>query len=148
MKKMPGKKLSEVFSSSFLNDLSRHSHKLERDIDFVSSGGIVLYDFHEDNLLYNGNKYSVIDPDENGIVNSSLRAKEFNHRFHRVLIGNLFLGNLENIKHTKVIRDNITKYKYMDLKPSQMIFQVKDDMEKYTKEQIETVDDFNRIIRK
>ena len=42
MKRMPGKKLGEVFSASNLINLSKHSYKLEKDIDYVSSGGIVL----------------------------------------------------------------------------------------------------------
>ena len=148
IKRMPGKKLKEFFHTSNLIHLYKNYFKLEKDMDFVSSGGIVLYDLHDENILYDGEKYSVVDPDENAVISDALRAKEFNYRFHRILIGNLFLENIEDIKHTKLIRDNITKYKYMFIRPSEMIFQVKDDMERYYKEKIETVEDVNNIIRR
>ena len=78
MKKAPGKTLKQIFSKSTLTNLSNHSYKLERDIDFISSGGIFIYDFHDENVLYDGNKYSVIDPDEYGVRSNIERAKEYN----------------------------------------------------------------------
>lgn len=148
MKKAPGKALKQIFSKSTLTNLSNHSYKLERDIDFVSSGGIFLYDLHDENVLYDGNKYSVIDPDENAISDNPLRAKEFNNKAHRMLIGNLFLDNIESIKHTRLIRKNIYEYKNIGIRPSEMIAQVKSDMENYYKEKIETLEDINNIIRR
>lgn len=148
MKRMPGKKLREVFNTSILTDLSKYSYKLEKDIDFVSSVGITLYDLHDGNILYDGSKYTIIDPDEYSVTADPLKAKEFNHRFHRILIGNLFLENIQNIEHIKLIRENIAKYKYTDVRPSEMIAQIKDDLEKYYKENIETIEDVNNIIRR
>ena len=121
MPKAPGKTLFQVFSKSNLLDLSKHSYKLEEDIDFISDGGIALYDLHDKNVLYDENKYSVIDHDENAVSNNLLRVKQFNHSTHRLLISDLFLDNIENEKHTKLIRENISKYKNIFIRPSEMI---------------------------
>lgn len=146
--KAPGITLEKSFPTSDLLDLSKHSYKLERDIDFVSEGGILLYDMHEENVLYDGKKFSVIDPDENGRSKDIESVFDTNHFIHRALISNLFIMNLSKTKKTKVIRDKITKYKYMPVRPSELIVQVKDDMERYYKEKIDTLDDINKIVRR
>ena len=148
MKKVSGKTLKQMFSKSTLTNLSNHSYKLERDIDFLSSGGIFLYDLHDENVLYDGNKYSVIDPDEYGIRSNTERAKEYNSSKNRILISNLFLDNIESTKHTILIRKNIYEYKNIGIRPSEMIAQVKSDIENYYKERIDTLEDINNIIRR
>jgi len=147
-KKAMGKTLSETFFKSNLLKLSKDSYKLERDMDFVSSGGIVLYDLHDDNVLYDGEKYSVIDFDESGISSDIQYASNANRRYHNILIGNLFLENLYKIKSSQIIIDKINKYKFMSIRPSEMIVQVKNDIEKYYNEDIDVLDDINNIIRR
>lgn len=146
--KAPGVTLKQAFPTSNLLEMSKHSYKLEKDINFVSRGGILLYDMHDENVLYDGNKYSVIDPDENGRSSDLGSVFDSNHFIHRILISNLFLENLSKIKRTKVIKDKVTKYKYMSMKPSEMIVQVKDDMEKYYKENVDTIEDVINIVKR
>lgn len=148
MREAPGKTLLQAFPKSNLLDLSKHSHKLERDIDYVSKGGIVLYDLHDENILYDGCKYTIIDPDENGISRNVVLTREANNKGHRILLCNLFLDNIKKLEHTQLIRENIERYKKTIIRPSDMIIQIKEDMENYYKEKVETVDDLKNIIRR
>jgi len=147
-KRALGKSLESVFSQSNLLDLSTHSLQLEKDIDYVSKGGIALYDFHDQNLLYDGKIFSAIDHDENGIYKTEEYAKEINHERHRIMIGKLFENNIEKQKNTNFILDKVTEYKYMDIRPSEMIIKLKEEMDKYYKEDINTVDEVRDIIRR
>lgn len=145
-----GKTLEEVFPKSNLIDMSKNSFKLEKNIDFISTGGIILYDFHSENLLYNGNDYSAIDHDENGIGKDIESIKEQNRHRYRILMGNLFLNNLEGInnRHLKLIKDRIREYKYLQIEPSEMILKVKEDVDKYFKEEISSLEDITNIIKR
>lgn len=147
-KRALGQTLGQTFSNSNLLNLSTNSYKFERDIDFVSNGGIILYDLHEDNVLYDGNKYTVIDPDEYEKNDGFLYTKESNQAIHRFLINDLFYINLVKFKTSKMLLEKITKYKYLSIKPSQMIVQIKEDIEKYYKEDITTLDDIKNITRR
>lgn len=147
-KRAPGIILELAFSKSNLIDLSKHSQDLERDIDYISEGSIVLYDFHNQNVLYDGKKYSVIDHDENAIYRPIDYAKEFNQKAHRIMISKLFEKSIESNKHTKFILDKVNQYKYSDIRPSQMIGQIKQDIDFYFKEDIKTIQELNSIIRK
>ena len=129
-------------------NLSNNSIKLEKDIDFVSEGGIVLYDLHDENILYDGENYSVIDFDESGISGNIQYASYTNRHYHNILIGNLFLENLYKIKSPQLIIDKVNKYKLMSMRPSEIIGQVKEDIEKYYKEDIDVLDDINNFIRR
>ena len=140
--------LESVFAKSNLINLSTSSLKLEKDIDYISEGGIVLYDFHDENILYGNKKYSVIDHDENGICKSSSDTKELNRKRHRIMIGKCFEKNIKNNKDTKYILEKIMKYKYMNIKPSEMIITIKEDMERYYKEDINNIEEMNNIIRR
>lgn len=62
-KKAPGKGLDESFKLYNLENLSKNLFKLDRDIMYISSGGIIMRDVHSDNVFYDGNKYSIIDTD-------------------------------------------------------------------------------------
>lgn len=147
-KRAPGIIFESCFSKSNLVDLSKNSRVLERDIDYVSEGGITLYDFHDQNVLYDGKRYSVIDHDENGIYKSVDYAKNFNRESHRIMIGKLFEKNIEKGKDTEYILDKVCKYKYSDMRPSEMIGELKQDIDFYFKEDIKTVEELNSIIRK
>lgn len=147
MKKAPGETFLCAFPKSNLENLSKHSVKLESDIDYISDAGIVLYDLHDENILYDGFKYSVIDPDENGISRNIIYARENNNKTHSTLLCNLFLSNIEKASNTRLIRENIEKYKKMIIRPSDMIMQIKEDMENYYKEEINTVEDVKKFIR-
>ena len=140
--------LESNFSKNNLLDLSNNSIKLEKDINYVSKGGIILYDFHSENILYDGKKYSLIDHDENAIYRHPDDAKNTNQNYHRIVIGNLFLDNIENNKHTKLIKDKISKYKYMKMKPSEMIIRIKEDIDKQFNTDISKIENLNDIFRR
>ena len=142
--------LSQSFSNSNLEKLSTHSIKVEKNIDFVSEGKILMHDLHSDNVIYDGNLVQIIDPDEYGIrdIYTTEEIKDINFKYYRILISNLFITNIGINKDTQYIIDKINFHKYTGYRASEVIIKIKDEMEKYTKEQIETVDDFNRIIRK
>ncbi len=149
-KRAIGDTLSESFSSSNLEKLSTNSIKVEKNIELVSEGKIVMHDLHSDNVIYDGNLVQVIDPDEYGIRDGYTveEIKEINFKYYRILISNLFIRNMVLNKDTQYIIDKINLHKYTGYRASQIIINIKDEMEKYTKEQIDTVDDFNRIIKR
>ena len=140
--------LESIFFKSDLLKLSSNSIKLEKNINYISKGGIVLYDFHNENILYDDKNYSVIDHDENAICRNEEYAKTTNQNYHRIVIGNLFLENIENNKHTKLIKDKISKYKYMKIKPSEMIIRIKEDIDKQFNTDINKIEDLNNIFRR
>lgn len=149
-KRAVGQTLRESFLSSNLEKLSTNSIKVEKNIDFVSQGKILMHDLHSENVIYDGNLVQIIDPDEYGIrySYSSDEIKDINFKYYRTLISNLFITNIGLNKHTQYIIDRINLHKYSGNRASEIIIQIKDDMEKYIKGQIETVEDFNNIIRK
>ncbi|MBQ2946386.1 MAG: hypothetical protein IJE04_00850 [Bacilli bacterium] len=151
-KRAMGQTLSESFASSNLEKLSIHSIKTEKNIDLVSQGKIIMHDLHSDNVIYDGNLIQIIDPDEYGIrdIYTVEEIKDTNFKYYRTLISNLFIANIHGItnRHSDYLIDRINRYKYSGYRTSEIIIKIKDDMEKYTKEQIEIPNDFNRIIRK
>lgn len=144
MDKAPGKKLDDVFSKSNLIDLSTHSYKLEKNIDFLSKANITMYDFHGSNVLYDSKKYTVIDMDDYGIYKKD-GVLEKNRHLHRVLIGNLFLENIIRNKYTLSVLNKIDKYKNMNILPSEMIVDIKMDLDYEFKENITTLDDLKKL---
>ena len=149
-KRAIGDTLTESFSSGDLEKLSTHSIKVEKNIDLVSQGKILMHDLHSDNVIYDGNLMQIIDPDEYGIrdIYTVEEIKDTNFKYYRTLISNLFINDLEINKNTQYIIDKINLYKYTGYRASEVIIKIKDDMEKYTKETINTVDNFNRIIKR
>lgn len=149
-KRVYGDTLESIFSKSDLLKLSSSSLKLEKNIDFISSGGITLYDFHSENVLYDGKNYSVIDHDENGISNNLEYARNKNQYAHRILIGKLFFEKLEEIdrQHTKLIRKNILENMYSKIRPSEMIIKIKEQIDKEYKEDIKVLENIKNIVRR
>lgn len=149
-KRAIGDTLTESFSSSNLEKLSTNSIKVEKNIDLVSQGKILMHDLHSDNVIYDGNLVQIIDPDEYGIRESYAvdEIKDINFKYYRTLISNLFITNIGINKNTQYIIDKINLHKYTGYRASEVIINIKEEMEKYTKETINTVDDFNRIIKR
>ena len=145
-----GQTLRESFSGSNLERLSTHSIKTEKNIDFVSQGKILMHDLHSDNVIYDGNLVQIIDPDEYGIrdIYTVDEIKDINFKYYRTLISNLFITNIGINKNTQYIIDKINFHKYTGYRASEVIINIKYEMEKYTKETINTVDDFNSIIKR
>lgn len=150
--KAKGKILSEVFSSSNLEKLSTHYLKLERNTNFISEGNIIMHDFHRENIMYDGELLQVIDPDEYEISNSlsNKQVIDYNNYYHRTTLGTLFMSNV-NLSLNKKIRyvlDKIPKYAYLSIKPSEMIIDIKEKIYGCVKEDFDTLDDLNEILRR
>ena len=95
-KRAVGDTLRESFSSSDLKKLSNNSIAVEKNIEFVSQGKILMHDLHSDNVIYDGNLIQIIDPDEYGIRESytSEAIKDINFKYYKTLISNLFIANI------------------------------------------------------
>lgn len=145
-----GQTLRESFSSSNLEKLSTHSIKVESNIDFLSKGKILMNDLHSNNIIYDGNLIQIIDPDDYEIRHNYNynKIKELNFKDYMTVISNQFVINIGISTKTRYIIDKINIYKYTGKTASEFIIKIKDEMEKYTKEKIETVEDFNNIIRR
>lgn len=148
-KRALGQTLNESFSNINLEKLSTHSIRVEKNIRHISRGKILIDDLHGKNAIYDGESIQIIDTDDYKIVDDSIeKITEKNLKAYKEMICNLFVSNLALNKHTRNIIDKINIYRYMRITASETIIKIKNDLEKYAKEQIETVDDFNRIIRK
>ena len=145
-----GKKICENFSSLDIEKLSTHSVVLEHNIKKVSEGKILLYDLNETNILYDGEKLEVIDSDFYDIdVKMPLEEiQKRNLNDYKTTILPLFIYNIGYIKKTKNILKKIIKYEYMNIKASDAIIGIKEEMEKYYKEKIKTIDDLHTILRR
>ena len=145
-----GKKLRDVFYDSNLTTMSEKSYKLERNIDFVSTGKIIIEDFSSDNVIYN-NEFKVIDPDCYTIINDYGvdDIKKLNHKIYKDVILNLIvLPYIKKREKYKFIIDRTNYYRDKDIKVSELILNFKDDLEKYYKEEIYTMNGFNKILRR
>lgn len=148
-KRALGQTLNESFSSVNLEKLSTHSIKVEENIRHISEGGILIEDLHGKNAIYDGESIKIIDTDDYKIVDDDIeKIKQKNLNAYKTMICNLFVSSLGLNKHTQNIIDKINLYRYMRITASETIIKIKNEMEKCAKENVETVDDFNRIIRK
>ena len=144
-----GKRLREVFNDSNLVTMSKKSYKLEKDIDFVSSGKIIVEDLSADNILYS-DEFKVIDPDYYVVDNSYDvdYINKLNHEIYKGTILDLFVyPYLKNKENHKFIIDRAEYYNHKDIKASELILCFKEDMEKYYKEEFETINEFNKKIK-
>lgn len=149
-KRAIGDTLGDTFSKCDLEKLSHHSIDVENNIELVSQGKILMHDLHSDNVIYDGNLIQIIDPDEYGIRESSTKEaiKDINFKYYKTLISHLFIANIGINQNTQYIIDRINFHKYTGKTASEIIIKIKEEMEEYTKERIQTVDDFNSIIRR
>lgn len=149
-KRAIGDTLGNAFSGCNLEKLYEHSIDVEKNIEFVSEGKILMHDLHSDNVIYDGNLIQIIDPDEYGIRESYTKEeiKAINFKYYRTLISHLFIANIGIKENTQYIIDRINFHKYTGKTVSEIIIKIKEEMEEYTKERIQTVEDFNGIIRR
>lgn len=148
-KRALGDTLQKTFKNSDLEKLSINCIKLEKNIDLISEGKIIMYDYHSENVMYDGNLIQVIDSDDYGITDfyTEDAVKERNYEYNRIMMCNLCLTNIKLNKHTDYITDRIIRYKHSDVKVSEILVNIKEDIEKHYKENISTINDFNNIIR-
>ena len=150
VKKAIGNPIKDVFSSSNLEELASHSAVLEKNISKISKGRILVDNFHEGNIMYNGKKFEVIDTDfyQAPVPFSPKEIKSDNLTHYRFIISRLLNENLKYSEDTKYVIEQVRKYVCKNLLPSDMIMLIKEDIEDYCKEEINTLDDFQKIIRR
>lgn len=149
-KKSLGIPLKDSFSSSNIEELSNNSILLEEDILKISEGRILIDDFHEGKIMYDGQKLEVIDTDfYQALVPFTPKEIRKDNLFHyKIVLARLFKTNITYIEDTKYIFGQIDKYLHSDILPSDMIASIKEDMEKYYKEKIKTMNQIQKIIRR
>lgn len=145
-----GKKLCNNFSNLNIEKLSTHSVLLEDNIKKVSQGKITLEDVNETNIMYDGEKLEVIDFDFYWIDEKSSFEKihKINSNSYKITILEQFRDNIYHNPKTIYILDKITKYEYMSINASDAMIRIKEEVEKYYKEKIDTIDDLNTILRR
>ena len=154
----PGLTLEKCFENSNLTGLSNNSKLLEKDIDLLSDAEITLYDFHDENIIYDGKMYRVIDPDEYGlyifksstdindkeIYSTRLFVQSKNRTIHRIVICNLFISSLKQNPYTKLMLEKVNKYKKTTMFPSQIISEVKEQLDKTFIDDIKTLKELKK----
>ncbi len=149
-KKSLGKTLEKSFNSLDLEKLSTHSIPIEYNIKQLSKAKILFDDFHEGNIMYDTEKLEVIDTDFYQInVDLPLDSiKKKNSDYYKLIIGGLLKRGIMCTKETRYIIDKIIKYEDLTISGSEMLIKVKELMEKYYKEKINTIDDLHTILRR
>lgn len=145
-----GKRLVDTFSSSNLLDMSTHSIRLENNIKHISKGKIQMFDMHDENVLYDGKKFSVIDTDEYFNMGSLYTVKEVekvNIGYYKNMIKELTISSLSKFKYNRFIIDKVHKYENLNMSGSEMIYKIKCDLDKYYKEDIKSIEDIGKVIR-
>lgn len=144
------KPLEKEISNSNLLNLSTHSIKLESDIKRLSKEKIILYDLNSKNVLYNGQKYIVIDPDDYCIsqVYGSEFIEERNFKYYRIMFTNLFVKKILVNKNTRFMLDKINEYKYSNMLVSEIIIKIKEEIDKEFKSDINTIDELKEIFKR
>ena len=145
-----GKRLVDTFSSSNLLNMSTRSIKLENNIKYISKGKIQMFDIHDENVIYDGNKFSVIDTDQYFKMNNLYTIKEvenINIGYYKNMIKELTISNLSKFKYNRFIIDKLYKYEKLDISGSEMIYKIKCDLDKYYKEDIKSIEDIGKVIR-
>lgn len=149
-KRAYGRKLFDIFSSSNLLKMSTHSIKLENNIKYISKGKIMINDLHDENILYDENKFSIIDTDDYVRAGSLYSEKEIEKRnvnYYKRIIKALTLFSSVKFKCNKYIVDRTLKYEKLSMSGSEMLYKIKCDLDNYYKEDIKSMDDIRNISR-
>lgn len=146
--KAPGIVMEKAFEKSNILDMSTNSIRVEKDIKYISDGLIIMYDFHDNNFMYDGKKFTIIDFDEYAKV--SIYSKDEiikrNTKIYKGLFYELFNGILKTNRNTSYVVNRIQKYYHLDMTASEMLYQIKEDLDKYYKTDINKPEDIKQII--
>ena len=152
MRKSLGQTLEKIFCGIDLEKFAKHSIKLEKDIMKISKAKILLNDFHEGNIMYNGKRLEVVDFDSYKIekYTSEHSLIKQNLQDYKNLVIGLFEDSIGWDNLTPHIEYVLSAQKYMhnNIFASETVLQIKEEMEKYYKEKIKTINDLNAILKK
>ncbi len=144
-----GKRLFTVFSSSILSLLAQHSLVLEKDIIDISKKHILMIDVHDQNILYNYHKLSVIDIDSYQITNLPLlQLQKYNLNSYKEVILDLLESQIVKSEDTKMLKEELLKYYKNNILASEMLYKISDLMVSLYGKDIQTVNDLNQLVKK
>lgn len=148
MPRIMGETIGSCFNESNIVNMSTNSILLEKNIDYMSKGNILMDDFHAGNLMYDNEKFTIIDIDSYFVPTSYSTDEviEKNREFHRIMISNLFINNLLNDKYKRLIVDKILPIKYSKIKTNELIIEIKMILDKFYKEDIKTMNQLKKIV--
>lgn len=146
--KAPGIVMEKAFEKSNILDMSTNSIRVEKDIKYISNGLIMMYDFHDNNLMYDGKKFTIIDFDDYNKISiySKDEITKRNTKIYKGLFYELFNGILKTNRNTSYVVNRIQKYYHLDMTASEMLYQIKEDLDKYYKTDINKPEDIKQII--
>ena len=132
------KAVGEVIETSFkaydLNRISISTLKLDKDIAYISSGGIFMRDVHSHNMLYDGEKFNVIDTDEYYILKDDYEKVYYNN------LRKIKLAFLDIIYEEHVINKDyrvyyeLRKYCMWDYNISEAMVYISDNIAEYNED--------------
>lgn len=149
-KRARGLELHENILKSDLEKLSKASSVVEEDIDFISQGNILIRDLHAGNIIYDDEKLQIIDQNEY-IIKPNYDIVDVigeNSKTYRIMFTNLFKSYIFHNKESRFILQKLNKYENSGYSTSEIIIKLKEDIEKHYKEEINTLEEFDRLIRK
>lgn len=148
-KRSMGTEIGKCFSSINLNNLLRHAKTLENGIKTISDGKILIFDFSSSNVLYDNEKLEVIDHDfyqiKQDMKISEIKKQNIEHL--RGLVACLFMDELIEEESARKIVEKIMEYEDYDNSIDDMIFLIKQEIEKHYQEQIDKIDDLKNILK-
>ena len=140
--KVPGDTIDKRFSSYNLEKMSKDIIELEKDILLISNGKIIMSDVHSSNILYDGNRFRIIDPDYYSI--SHLHAEEIfykNEKRIKNIIFGLLTERISHLKHSDDILNELRKYCIYEYEINQMLLDTKNILEYYYNKRIDRLED-------
>lgn len=140
---------SEDFKGYKINDMYKGLVVLEKDIEYVSNGGIKMIDNHSGNMFYDGKKFSVIDVDSY-YISEGLKDKVLYKNQIRIneIFYEIFCDYIDfDIKNRDKVKSLLRKHIFWDLNVVETLYQFKSIIEEYYGNTIETISDIKKIIK-
>ena len=155
-KKAPGEKIYNCLGVYGLDKISKDLIKLEKDVLIISKGNIVMYDNHSENMLYDGNKFSVIDVDDYSFYDCPNNF-DYTYPYDRNVLkieGAIFeifcneIGKTNlSIKDKNKLFEEFRKYLFWNQEPSYQVFKYKNILEKFLNEKIYSLESVKKITK-
>ena len=108
-----------------------------------------MIDVHDQNILYNYHKLSVIDIDSYQITNLPLlQLQKYNLNSYKEVILDLLESQIVKSEDTKMLKEELLKYYKNNILASEMLYKISDLMVSLYGKDIQTVNDLNQLVKK
>lgn len=143
-----GKPLAYIANSASILELAKNAIHLEQNINYISTGKILVADIHNRNIMYDYNKYTVVDFDSYiyDKLNNITEIKKANLNSFRISIGNIFYYNINSNRYTNYILNCAQLFQNKsEMLISDMIFEINNRIIDCFGNDVKSIDDINKV---